>query len=329
MKLLVYEYITGGGLAGQAIPVTLAAEGRMMLQALLNDLQDLPGLQLLLPLDQRCGLKAPSETRILPIRHAGEIQQQLPDLINQADCVWPIAPESRGLLTAMARQVKHLQKTCLLSVPDTVALCSDKLATCQKLRQHAIPVVETFALELITQPPYVSSVIKPRDAEGCDGSQIITSPAQWASIRQKLDNTRGYIVQPLLGGQALSLSALFKHGQSWLLSCNQQHMAIKNQQFQLQACSVNVHQGSRQRYQKLLDQVAMALPGLWGYIGIDLIETAAHGLQILEINPRLTTSYAGIRQATGVNVAEQVLALLQGEPCIKLTRNQTVKVVIQ
>ncbi len=330
MKLLVFEYITGGGLAGQPIPASLAAEGRMMLQALLNDLQDIPDLQLLLSLDERCSeINAPSETQVFRIRHDDDIQKWLANLINQADLVWPIAPESHGLLAAMAQRVNQQQKTCLLSAPDTVSLCTDKLATYQKLKQHAVPVVETSALADLTALPYSSCVIKPRDGEGCGGNQIITSPDQWASVRHQLDSSRDYIVQPLLEGQALSLSALFKQGQSWLLSCNQQHMTIKNQQFQLQACSVNVHQPSRQRYQKLLDQVATALPGLWGYIGIDFIESADHGPQILEINPRLTTSYAGIRQATGVNVAQQVLALLQGKPCIKPNQDQTVRVVIQ
>ena len=329
MKLLVYEYITGGGLAGQAIPASLAAEGRMMLMALLNELQDMPGLQLLLPLDQRStGMPISPQIQVFPIKHVDEMQNQLPDLINQADLVWPIAPESHGVLTAIARQVTHQQKTLLLSAPETVDLCSDKLATYQKLKQHALPVVETSTLAEHTEPPYTSSLIKLRDGEGCDGNQIVSTPDQWAIVLQNLDNARDYIVQPLLEGQTLSLSGLFKHGQSWLLSCNQQHMNTKNQQFQLAACSVNVHQGAHQGYQKLLDRVATAFPGLWGYIGIDLIETA-EGPQILEINPRLTTSYVGIRRATGVNVAEQVLALLQGKPSIQFTQNQTVKLTIQ
>jgi predicted ATP-grasp superfamily ATP-dependent carboligase len=47
---------------------------------------------------------------------------------------------------------------------------------------------------------------------------------------------------------------------------------------------------------------------LWGYAGIDLILTAG-GPVILEINPRLTTSYVGLRQATGENPATLMLDL--------------------
>jgi len=55
--------------------------------------------------------------------------------------------------------------------------------------------------------------------------------------------------------------------------------------------------------------VAQAIPGLWGYVGIDLVDTA-DGPQVIEINPRLTTSYCGLASALGINPAARVLALL-------------------
>ncbi|HEU5303158.1 MAG TPA: ATP-grasp domain-containing protein, partial [Gemmatimonadales bacterium] len=50
-----------------------------------------------------------------------------------------------------------------------------------------------------------------------------------------------------------------------------------------------------------------------GYVGVDLILTR-HGPAVLEINPRLTTSYCGLRQAVGVNTAAVVLSL-PPRPC--------------
>jgi predicted ATP-grasp superfamily ATP-dependent carboligase len=47
---------------------------------------------------------------------------------------------------------------------------------------------------------------------------------------------------------------------------------------------------------------------LWGYAGIDFIDTDA-GPLALEVNPRLTTSYAGLRRAMGINPALLVLEL--------------------
>ena len=54
----------------------------------------------------------------------------------------------------------------------------------------------------------------------------------------------------------------------------------------------------------------MAIPGLWGYVGVDLM-LAKEGPVVLEINPRLTTSYCGLRRALGINTAAMVLDLLR------------------
>ncbi len=300
-----------------------------MLQALLDDLKVLADLQLLLPLDERCvDISAPPATRIFVVKPGDDMQRLLPEWIAQADMVWPIAPESNGMLAQIARQVKSRQKILLLSSPETVSICADKLATYRHLKLNGVPVVNTQPLEGLSESPFAESVIKPRDGEGCEGNRILKTPAQFANAMRKLDTGREYIIQPWLQGRALSLSGLFKQGRSWLLCCNQQQIGIRNKQFYLRACLVNVSGATHGHYQHLLDQVALALPDLWGYIGIDLIETPGHGTRILEINPRLTTSYAGIKQATGINVAEQVLQLLRGDPTIHPTRHQSVRVAI-
>jgi predicted ATP-grasp superfamily ATP-dependent carboligase len=80
--------------------------------------------------------------------------------------------------------------------------------------------------------------------------------------------------------------------------------------------------------ENLTKEIAEALPGLWGYVGIDFIENHELGPLVLEINPRLTSSYAGIRQATGINVAEQILRLRHADPVLQACRNETVQISI-
>ena len=54
------------------------------------------------------------------------------------------------------------------------------------------------------------------------------------------------------------------------------------------------------------------VPGLRGYIGVDLIlDEHAPGVSVVEINPRLTTSYVGLRAALGQNL---MAALFQPGP---------------
>ena len=326
MKILVFEYITGGGLAGDDLPIALAAEGRMMLQALLDDLKSLAGLELILPLDQRCiDVSLPANTRVIPIGVSDDIWQILPALIDDVDMVWPVAPETGGILESLARQVKASGKTLLLSDPETVALCGNKLETYRRLKACELPVVETLALSEWNSSSFSTCVIKPIDGVGCEGSRIIDD---LSAFQFTINDTDAYVLQPFIEGQAISLSCLFKQGRAWLLCCNKQEIVIQDRRFVLRACLVNIHNEGHEFYQNLLERVAKALPGLWGYIGIDLIETEEQGPLILEINPRLTTSFVGIKQATGINVTEQSLALLKGEPDLTLSKQQAIKLII-
>ena len=326
MKILVFEYITGGGLAGQDLSVALAAEGRMMLRALLDDLRFVSGLELILPLDQRCiDFSVPANAHVVPVGENDDLQQILPELIAKVDMVWPIAPETEGILANIARQVKAGNKTLLLSEAETVALCGNKLETYRRLQASAIPVVETLPLSAWKSLSVTPCVIKPIDGVGCEGSRIIENPSAFPFT---IGDPAAYVLQPLMEGQAISLSCLFKHGRAWLLCCNQQEVAIHDGQFLLRACLVNVANQQVDFFRGLAERVAKAIPGLWGYVGIDLIDSADKGPLILEINPRLTTSYVGIKQATGINVAEQCLALLKGEPDITHTDQRAIKIGI-
>jgi hypothetical protein len=59
-----------------------------------------------------------------------------------------------------------------------------------------------------------------------------------------------------------------------------------------------------------------ALPQPRGYIGVDLVLGAAadgSGDRMIEINPRLTTSYVGLRVAAKTNLAAAMLAVIQGD----------------
>jgi predicted ATP-grasp superfamily ATP-dependent carboligase len=54
-----------------------------------------------------------------------------------------------------------------------------------------------------------------------------------------------------------------------------------------------------------------ALPGLRGYVGVDVVLTRSEAV-VIEVNPRLTTAYLGVRSAIGANVAALALAACAG-----------------
>ena len=53
----------------------------------------------------------------------------------------------------------------------------------------------------------------------------------------------------------------------------------------------------------LARQVVGLIPGLRGYVGIDLVLTAEE-CAVVDVNPRITTSYVGLRRVLALNLAQ-------------------------
>jgi predicted ATP-grasp superfamily ATP-dependent carboligase len=54
------------------------------------------------------------------------------------------------------------------------------------------------------------------------------------------------------------------------------------------------------------ETVAKSFHGLRGYVGVDLVLTEK-GPVVIEVNPRLTTSYVGLRKIAGFNLAQAII----------------------
>ena len=71
------------------------------------------------------------------------------------------------------------------------------------------------------------------------------------------------------------------------------------------------------RARQLAEAAIKALPAPLGFLGVDLVlGAAADGSadRVIEINPRLTTSYVGLRVAARSNLANAMLEVAAGQP---------------
>ena len=325
MKILVFEFITGGGLNDRLLPENLVREGRLMLNALVKDLADLPGLELYITRDYRLSDNLFPENKNInwvDVPKNSNIKTLFKKLCLKCDLVWPIAPESDGILAEYCRLVEATNAKLLNSSALTVELTGNKLQTFEYLSRGNIPIVSSIRLSEFQWRGNFKYVIKPIDGVGCESSHIGNNNAEFEKIIGKISNPSEYIIQPFMEGRSISLSCLVNNQRAWLICCNEQIMKIQNQQFLLTGCTVNIKLDNRSKYDDILNKIAGMLPDLWGYVGIDLIETR-NGPMVLEINPRLTTSYVGIKGALGINFAENVLQMLNGDPIIRHINNHT------
>lgn len=300
-----------------------------MLKALTAELLEIPSIQLTVLLDFRIEPAILSDSvEIITVSSQQCMYDLLSECIAMSDAVWPIAPEMDQVLQNITALIEGQSKVLLNSSSAAVAVCGDKLLSYQKLDSHQIAVVNSFELKHFLKDSLGQWVIKPKDGAGCLSCYLVSNPGELSQICNQLGDESKFLIQPYVQGETLSLSCLFSQGQGWLLCCNQQQVSIHQQQFQLNACLVNIATEHTESYQNLINQVAACIPDLSAYVGIDIIHPENELPMILEINPRLTTSYVGVNQALGINVAEYVLELKHNNPLDNRTRNHQIAVPI-
>lgn len=309
MKVFVFEYVTGGGYAGQALPDFLA-DGELMWRALVDDLIAVPGVEVLTLRDARL------DTPDLPGLHATiadapAFERDFQRCLQAADAVWLVAPESHNILESLTRQVLAAGKTLLGCRPEAVRIATSKLATAHCLAAAGVAGVPTGSGAEDWRGRVVA---KPDDGVGCQDT-LLFADADAAQAWRRDHADVAWVFQPYIEGAALSLSLLCCAGRAQLLSVNRQRIGLADDgRFAFLGVDVNALSDPDDRFATLAAQVAAAIPGLWGYVGIDLI-ASADGPRVLEVNPRVTVSYAGLRAALDCNPAQRVLSLPAMRPC--------------
>jgi predicted ATP-grasp superfamily ATP-dependent carboligase len=191
------------------------------------------------------------------------------------------------------------------SRPDAIAVASSKLATARLLARAGIAVAAVVASEQELPAGLREIVAKPDDGAGCQDTLLFGDRDELrAWCRQHAQaNT---VLQAYVRGEARSHSLLCCDGRVRMLACNRQHVEIHEGVFRFNGVRVNAV--APQPYATLASAIARAMPGLWGLCGVVFVETGA-GPVVIEVNPRLTTSYAGLHRALGINPARLVLEL--------------------
>ena len=283
MKVLIFEYITA---SSEEMSESLRHEGQMMLDALQANFEKLTEIEVII---------ATTDT----------FQHQL----QTVDAAWIIAPEFDEILEQLCLQVENENKILLTSPSKAVVQTANKLTTFQMLTAAKIPTVPTEIFSPSKSYDGTQAwIIKPIDGAGAENTFLLQSKDDWSAL-PLFEKTM--LIQPQIDGEKISLSCIFKNGQARLLCVNLQIFEMKKQKFELKNIVVNFKQDDG-RYQKLVSQIAVAFPDLFGYVGIDLIENETDCF-VLEINPRLTTSFVQIEEKIGVNVAKLVIDCALGQ----------------
>ena len=309
MRVFVYEHLSGGA-ADDACGELLAA-GREMRDAVVLDL--------LRSGDCEVSVSVSAGPRAAEVPAAARAVCPPPGVgatsfvAHQArlhDHVWVIAPETGGVLAQMRRAVDT--ERWLGCDAAAIELTSSKRATLERAAEHGLTTPLAFA----TSPATRRWVGKPDDGAGAVATRVHnTHAAARDDVQTRRQRGEAAVLEAWVAGEALSLSLLCGAGQTELLSVNRQHLAIDEfgvvsftgVQIDVFAHDQAHDQARIRDLRAWARTLARAIPGLRGYIGIDLVWHPQRGPVLIEINPRVTMAYVGLSAALDRNLAAAVL----------------------
>lgn len=271
-----------------------------MLEAAVMDFLGL-GMQVATILDPRINLSLEGAS-IFYVDGQSNTSELFDALARGADVVLVIAPECDGALAAWLLRLKQLGVRSLNCQPEAARLCGDKLALAECLKGSRVPTPTTFLLpdnDALQMP----LIIKPRLGAGCEETWLCQSTSDLENLPSRND----WIVQPRVPGLAASCGLIIHGPHVQALLPGQQNI-MTGRKLRYDGGCLPLPPPLAARAVALAEQAVRAVPGLQGYVGVDLIlgDDPKQDMAI-EINPRLTLSYVVLRQLCTRSLAAAML----------------------
>ncbi|HEX9261517.1 MAG TPA: ATP-grasp domain-containing protein [Candidatus Bathyarchaeia archaeon] len=313
MQILVYEYVSGGGYAASQIPVSPLAEGYAMLRALVADFKA-AGHFIAIVLDSRlaafypplyvdCTTKVSSRFESMAAFETGA---------KAAEAVYVVAPETDGLLESFVQKAEKAGVASLNSDSAAIKTTVNKpllkehikdlrFATPNSLVFHTHDSIEEIVGDIRKELAF-PLIFKPADGVGCSALSVVNDERQVESAIAKLSSYSALLVQEFVRGIPASVSVYSTGGEALPVSLNQQNVSLETPETDSSyyGGTIPLDHSSKEKAFSVAKKIVESIGGLRGYIGVDMVLTEDKPV-VIEVNPRLTTSYIGLRMVSGFN----------------------------
>jgi tyramine---L-glutamate ligase len=317
MRILVHEFVSGGGLAGRPVTASLAREGSAMLTALVADLAALGSHEIVATEDPRFPLRADASVEVVtihpPARHA------LDALIASVDAVWIVAPETDRCLEDLVRRAERIGTIVLGPSAIAIRHAADKGRLGRRLARSGIRHPASRVLQPSDDGARAGNaigypaVMKPVHGAGCEGVCLVRNAAELRAAvvaRRRSARSGSMVLQQYVRGEAASVSLLTNGRRAVPLTINAQVIRTARR-FSYHGGWTPFDHPLAERAADAAVRACGAVPGLRGYVGVDLVLAESEAV-VIEVNPRLTTAYLGARAALDANIAALALDACRG-----------------
>lgn len=311
MDVFIGEYVCGGGHSRRPldqIPRAQREEGLAMLRCIAEDFSEVAD-SVHVAIDPRFEIRLPSNVVVHPVATGTTLWVQWIAAAAECDTALLIAPESDGLL---AQSVAMLQSTgvrVLNGFGDFLRSASDKWETARILSAAGVPHPPTWTVASLPAPEAIPSaqafVVKPRDGCGTDDVRIFPTLEEAIAAAEH----EGRIIQPWVEGRPASVAVVVEANDMTVLPAVSQ--AITSEDCNYRGGRGPLGEEDQRRAANLARLAIRALPRtIRGFIGFDLVLADDPERDcVIEVNPRLTTSYVGLRHIVEGNLAARIAGL--------------------
>jgi len=297
-----------------------------MLAAAVADFARVGGVLVTTTWDARLGPPPFEDAHTIVVDSPAEEPPIFRELAALSEAVLVIAPETSGILEQRCRIAEAAGGRLLGPASEAVQVCATKFDTFRRLMDAGVPTIPTrlgkwpqrlaadgaihCAAPDRTWPAF-PLVIKPDDGAGSQNTFLIRSAEELTRLPPiRSDAEESAILQPFVPGRALSVALLVSEEGDPVHAFPPAEQTLSDDgRFSylggvIPACGIDTA-----FVQAVACDACRAITGLRGYVGIDLIipEKDPQRPLIVDINPRLTTSYIGYRQLAAENLAERML----------------------
>ena len=298
MDILIYEHFLGENFSEQPSPLILN-EAKLIIDIIIKDLSlEFSDSKISLLLNKKNRNLIHSNNHMYR-NYEDDVITDISKKIKENDKVLILAPEENLILFNLIKSVEDKNIGHFNTNSNFIYSSTNKFELNIKLKNSEKYQIKTYK---DYSKVYMDKeiVAKPNDGVGAQNLFIFKNRFDLEKNKHRLNDF--HIYQEYIKGKIIGINIVIIKNKIIILSINEQiYKNSSSNEIYLSKIHIGKYNYMLDDFRIFVESILSNLNNFFGFIGIDAILTQDKKIVFLEINPRLTTSYIGLRESIGIN----------------------------
>ena len=298
MDILIYEHFLGENFSEQPSPLILN-EAKLIIGIIIKDLSlEFSDSKISLLLNKKNRNLIHSNNHIYR-NYEDNVITDISKKIKENDKVLILAPEENLILFNLIKSLEDKNIGHFNTNSNFIYSSTNKFELNIKLKNSKKYQIKTYK---DYSKVYMDKeiVAKPNDGVGAQNLFIFKNKFDLEKNKHRLNDF--HIYQEYIKGTIIGINIVITKNKIIILSINEQiYKNSSSNEIYLSKIHIGKYNYLFEDFRIFVESILSNFNNFFGFIGIDAILTQDKKIVFLEINPRLTTSYIGLRESIGIN----------------------------